>query len=173
MDSSKVKAVQEWPSPTTRKQLQRFLGFANFYWRFIRNYSHVAAPLTSLTSPNRLFSWTLEAENAFRELKSRFSSAPVLIQPDPSRQFVVEVDASEIGMGAVLSQRSAEDGKLHPCTFLSRRFSTPERNYDVGNRELLAVMPWRSGATCWRGPSICSSSGPITRIWSTSDLSDD
>ena len=139
MDPSKVSAVAEWPSPSTRKRLQQFLGFAYFYRRFIRGYSQVAAPLTALTSTKTTFAWTPEAETAFQSLKQRLISAPILIQPDPSLQFVVEVDASDTGVGAVLSQRSASDHKLHPCAFFSRRLSPPERNYDVGNRELLAV----------------------------------
>ena len=138
-DPAKVRAVEEWPQPTTLKDLQRFLGFANFYRRFIRNYSRVAAPLTKLTSTSVPFEWTAEAEAAFKELKRRFTTAPVLIHPDPSRQFTVEVDASDTGVGAVLSQRSAEDQKLHPCAFFSYRLKPAERNYDVGNRELLAV----------------------------------
>uniref|UniRef100_A0A8P4GJA5 Gypsy retrotransposon integrase-like protein 1 n=1 Tax=Dicentrarchus labrax TaxID=13489 RepID=A0A8P4GJA5_DICLA len=139
-DPAKIQAVADWPSPTTRKQLQRFLGFANFYRRFIRNYSKVAAPLTKLTSVKVPFAWSPEAENAFLALKELFTSAPVLHHPDPSLQFVVEVDASDTGVGAVLSQRSPKDQKLHPCAFLSRRLSPAERNYDVGNRELLAVV---------------------------------
>ena len=94
MDPSKVSAVAEWPSPSTRKRLQQFLGFANFYRRFIRGYSQVAAPLTALTSTKNTFAWSLEAETAFQGLKRRFISAPILVQPDPSLQFVVEVDAS-------------------------------------------------------------------------------
>uniref|UniRef100_A0AAQ4QYC0 Gypsy retrotransposon integrase-like protein 1 n=1 Tax=Gasterosteus aculeatus aculeatus TaxID=481459 RepID=A0AAQ4QYC0_GASAC len=139
MDPQKVQAVLEWPRPSSRKELQRFLGFANFYRRFIRNYSQIAAPLTDLTSNLRAFRWSPGAESAFQELRERFSSAPILIQPDPSLQFVVEVDASEVGAGAVLSQRAKEDNKLHPCAFLSHRLSPAERNYDIGNRELLAV----------------------------------
>lgn len=138
-DPAKTQAVVEWPRPTSRKQLQQFLGFANFYRRFIRDYSRIAAPLTRLTSPSLPFSWTPEAEAAFGDLKKRFTSAPVLIHPDPSRQFVVEVDASDTGVGAVLSQRAASDQKLHPCAFFSCRLSPAERNYDIGNRELLAV----------------------------------
>ncbi|KAF7653736.1 hypothetical protein LDENG_00079040 [Lucifuga dentata] len=103
MDPEKVRAVAEWPVPATRKQLQRFLGFANFYRRFIYNYSS--------------FKWTPGAEQAFQELKHHFTSAPILIQPDPDRQFIVEVDASDVGVGAVLSQWSALDQKLHPCAF--------------------------------------------------------
>ncbi|XP_023806908.1 uncharacterized protein LOC105356774 isoform X2 [Oryzias latipes] len=138
MDPKKVQAVLEWPKPENRKQLQRFLGFANFYRRFIKNYSKIASPLYALTSCKRTFSWNQEAESAFQELKYRFTSAPVLITPDPGRQFIVEVDASDTGIGAILSQRS-QDNKVHPCAFFSRRLSSAEKNYDVGDRELLAI----------------------------------
>ena len=143
-DPKKVRAVEEWARPADHIQLWRFLGFANFYRRFIRGFSRVAAPLPALTSTlswtvYRPFSWTPEAESAFSTLKSLFTSAPVLILPQPSRQFIMEVDASDVGIGAVLSQRSEEDQQIHPVAFLSRRFSPAEQTYDVGNRELLAV----------------------------------
>ncbi|KAJ8343696.1 hypothetical protein SKAU_G00310250 [Synaphobranchus kaupii] len=138
-DPVKIKAVTEWPQPTSRKHLQQFLGFANFYRRFIRNYSVIAAPLTKLTSTALSFSWNSEAQLAFERLKTRFSSAPILCNPDPSRQFIIEVDASDTGVGAILSQRAALDNKLHPCAFFSQRLSSAERNYDVGDRELLAI----------------------------------
>uniref|UniRef100_A0A3P9IIZ6 Gypsy retrotransposon integrase-like protein 1 n=1 Tax=Oryzias latipes TaxID=8090 RepID=A0A3P9IIZ6_ORYLA len=138
MDDSKVQAVLEWPVPSGKKQLQRFLGFANFYRRFIRGFSGVAAPLHRITSDKVRFVWNEEAEKAFSELKRRFSTAPILTQPDPSKQFIVEVDASESGVGAVLSQR-ASDNKIHPCAYFSRKLTPAERNYDIGNRELLAV----------------------------------
>lgn len=102
-DPAKTEAVLEWPTPSTRKQLQRFLGFANFYRRFIRDYSRVAAPLTKLTSVKLPFSWSPDADEAFVKLKVLFCSAPVLCHPDPALQFVVEVDASDSGIGAVLS----------------------------------------------------------------------
>ncbi|KAI2666212.1 Transposon Tf2-6 polyprotein [Labeo rohita] len=139
MDSDKVQAVVNWPTPDSRKALQRFLGFANFYRRFIRNFSQLAAPLTALTSTKTPFRWSSAADAAFAKLKGCFVSAPILVAPDPSRQFVVEVDASEVGVGAVLSQRSSVDGKMHPCAYFSHRLSPAERNYDIGNRELLAV----------------------------------
>ena len=106
MDPEKVRAVEQWPRPTDWKSLQQFLGFANFYWRFIRSYSSIAAPLTRLTSTKVRFTWEPEAEEAFRSLKGRFTSAPILVHPDPERQFIVEVDASKTGVGAVLSQSS-------------------------------------------------------------------
>ena len=140
MDPAKVSAVADWPTPTNRKQLQRFNGFANFYRRFVKNYSSIAAPLTALTSPSVPFRWTPEAEAAFSKLKDQFISSPIIIHPDRSRQFIVEVDASDTGVGAILSQRSPKDNKLHPCAFFSHKLDPPERNYDVGNRELLAVV---------------------------------
>ena len=139
MDPAKVSAVAQWPTPDSRKKVQQFLGFANFYRRFIRNFSAIAAPLHALTSPLTPFLWSPQAEEAFQQLKARFTTAPILTVPDPSRQFVVEVDASNNGVGAVLSQRSEKDNKLHPCAFLSQKLSPAERNYDVDNRELLAV----------------------------------
>uniref|UniRef100_A0A096M8A1 Gypsy retrotransposon integrase-like protein 1 n=1 Tax=Poecilia formosa TaxID=48698 RepID=A0A096M8A1_POEFO len=135
----KIRAVLDWPRPETRKQLQRFLGFANFYRRFIRNYSQTASPLTALTSTKSAFTWTPQADAAFQQLKSLFANAPILVQPDPSRQFILEVDASDSGVGAVLSQVSNKDNRSHPCAFFSRRLTPPERNYDVGDRELLAI----------------------------------
>uniref|UniRef100_A0A9J8BP49 Reverse transcriptase/retrotransposon-derived protein RNase H-like domain-containing protein n=1 Tax=Cyprinus carpio carpio TaxID=630221 RepID=A0A9J8BP49_CYPCA len=124
MDPDKVKAVIDWPSPDSRKALQRFLGFANFYRRFIRNFSQLVAPLTALTSPRTTFRWSDTAEAVYAKLKSRFVSAPILVAPDPARQFVVEVDASEVGVGAVLSQRSATDDRIHPCAFFFSSFIT-------------------------------------------------
>ncbi|KAI2644696.1 Retrotransposon-like protein 1 [Labeo rohita] len=112
MDEAKVRAVTQWPQPQTLKELQRFLGFANFYRRFIRGYSIIAAPLTSMTKRGSQFlKGTPAALQAFADLKSRFTTAPILHHPDPSLPFIVEVDAS----------------------------STAECNYDVGNRELLAM----------------------------------
>ncbi|KAK3568931.1 hypothetical protein QTP86_020639 [Hemibagrus guttatus] len=138
MDVTKVQAVTEWPSPTTVKELQWFLGFANFYRRFIRNYSSMAGPLTSLLKgkPRRL-AWTDQAQAAFQQLKDCFTTVPILRHPD--LPFVVEVDASSSGIEAMLSQRHSVQGKLHPCAFYSRKLTAAEANYDVGNRELLSI----------------------------------
>lgn len=119
-DPAKVKAVEDWPN------------FANFYRRFVRNYSHIAAPLTQLTSIKKLFEWTPATQAAFENLKTMFANAPVLIHPDPDLQFVVEVDASDSGMGPILSQRPPADQKLHLCAFFSHCLSPVERNFDIG-----------------------------------------
>lgn len=148
MDESKVKAVTEWPQPSTLKELQRFLGFANFYRHFIRGYSMIASPLTSLLrgKPSKL-KWTEEASQAYNTLKERFTTAPILKHPDPDLPFVVEVDASDCEIGAVLSQRHGQPGKLYPCAFFSRKLTAAERNYDVGNKELLYM---KAGLKEWR-----------------------
>ena len=92
-----------------------------------------------LTSSKTSFRWTDEAQGAFDTLKTRFSTAPNLQIPEPEGQFIVEVDASGVGMGAVLSQHSSVDQKVHLCAFFSRHLTPTERKYDIGNRELLAV----------------------------------
>ena len=139
MDPSKVKAVVEWPKPEDHKSLQRFLRFSNFYRRFIRGYSSIAAPLPQLASTKVRFRWGEDAEEAFHLLKERFTSDPILVYPDPERQFIVEVNASNLGVGAILSQRSAGDTKVHPCAYFSHRLTPAEQNYYIGNKELLAI----------------------------------
>ncbi len=140
MDERKVQAVINWPRPLTIKELQCFLGFANFYRRFIRNFSTTAAPLTSMVMKGQqCLVWTPTALSAFQELKERFNSAPILRHPDPELEFILEVDASSTGIGAVLSQRQGDPLKVYPCAFYSRNLNPAEQNYDVGNRELLAM----------------------------------
>ncbi|KAL0182333.1 hypothetical protein M9458_021708, partial [Cirrhinus mrigala] len=148
MDDNKVNAVRNWPRPKTLKELQRFLGFSNFYRRFIRNFSTVAAPLTSMIKKgDARLTWSPIAVQAYHDLRQRFTTAPILRHPDPRLPFLVEVDASSTGVGAVLSQRQGQPPKTYPCAFFSHKLSPAERNYDVGNRELLAIklalQEWR------------------------------
>ncbi|ROL53801.1 Transposon Tf2-6 polyprotein [Anabarilius grahami] len=140
MDERKVESISNWPEPTTIKELQRFLGFANFYRRFIKSFSSITHPLTSLLrhQPKSL-SWSPAATNAFNLLKEAFTTAPLLVHPDPELPFIVEVDASTTGVGAVLSQQQGTPSKLHPCAFFSRKLNPAEVNYNIGDRELLAV----------------------------------
>ena len=108
VDPAKTEAVVSWPPPTNRKELQQFLGFANFYRRFICGFSSTVQPLTALTSTKSMFHRTPEAEAAFSDLKTRFSTAAILIMPNPEKQFILEVNASDTGVGAVLSQRGPQ-----------------------------------------------------------------
>lgn len=155
MDKGKVEAISSWPRPTTIKELQRFLGFSNFYRRFIANYSSITSPLTDLLKGgNKSLSWDISATKAFNHLKEAFTTAPLLVHPNPELPFIVEVDASTTGVGAVLSQQQGKPPKLHPCAFFSKKLSPAEKNYDIGNRELLAIKlaleewrHWLEGAT--------------------------
>ncbi|KAK3545337.1 hypothetical protein QTP70_004058 [Hemibagrus guttatus] len=115
-------------------------GVANFYRRFINGYSSVTSPLTDLlrNKPKALI-WTPATTHAFQTLKQAFTTAPLLVHPDPELPFIVEVDASTTGVGAVLSQQQGNPRKLHPCAFFSRKLNSAEMNYDIGNRELLAI----------------------------------
>ena len=137
MDDSKVATLLSWSEPKNLKELRRFLGFSNFYRRFIKNFSSICRPLTQLTSSKSVWSWSEECSSAFESLKQAFVSAPVLNHPDVSQPFIMETDASDFAVGGVLSQRSS--GVLHPCAFYSRSLSGPERNYDVYDKELLAI----------------------------------
>ncbi|KAK1791108.1 hypothetical protein P4O66_002141 [Electrophorus voltai] len=115
---------------------------------FVINSSTVAAPLTVLTRKvSGQFCWSTEAQHAFEELKHHLIAAPIFQLPDVEFPFVVEVDASEVGDDAVLSQQSGKDKKLYPCAYFSQRLSSAERNYDVGDCELLevklALEEWR------------------------------
>ncbi|KAG1954691.1 retrotransposable element [Pimephales promelas] len=140
MDQRKVDAVTNWPLPINIKELQRFLGFANFYRPFIKGFSQICAPITSLLKWGaESLSWTAQATIAFEELKRSFSSASTLVLPDPELPFLVDVDASTTGVGAVLSQRQGTPLRLHPWAFFSKKPSPAEQNYDIGNRELLAI----------------------------------
>ncbi|KAL0151624.1 hypothetical protein M9458_053025 [Cirrhinus mrigala] len=155
MDEHKVKSVLNWPQSSTLRELQCFLGFANFYWCFIRNFSSVANPLTSMVKKgNRHLKWSSAAIQAFEQLKQRFVTAPILHHPNPELPFVVGVVTSNTGLGAVLSQRQGTPAKLYPCAFYSSKLNAAERNYDVGDRELLAMKVafeewrhWLEGAT--------------------------
>lgn len=136
-DPAKVKAVQGWPVPKPWRELPCFLGFANFYRHFIRNYSQVAAPFTRLTSSKIPSTWPWEAHTVFTKWKQLFASAPILIHPGTNKQFIVDVDASDVAVGAVLSHRYEPQGKrqLYLC-----HLTPTKQNYNVGDRELLEII---------------------------------
>lgn len=125
MSMEKIKAVQEWPIPHTIKELQHFLGFANFYRHFIRGFSTVAGPLTSLLKGGRKkLMWTSEADRAFQLLKRSFTAAPILQHSDPNKPFIVDVDASNTGVGAILSQRVGDKHTFRTNYHRQRRIKT-------------------------------------------------
>jgi hypothetical protein len=139
MNPSKVKSVLDWAPPKNIRGLQSFLGFANYYRRFIQNYSKKIQGITALTRKGVKYSWTTAADAAFRELKESFTQAPILAHYNEERQVVLETDASSGVIGAVMSQ-VGDNGKLHPVAFMSKSLTPAERNYDVHDRELLAIV---------------------------------
>ena len=140
MDPVKVSGVAEWPVPKNKKEVSAFLGFTNFYRRFIEGFSHLARPLFDLTRKDAPFQWTTEAQGAFDSLKQRITSSPILALPDDLRPYRVEADSSDYATGAVLSQQSGKDGKWHPVAFYSKSLSPVERNYEIHDKELLAII---------------------------------
>ena len=139
MDPAKVAGVHNWPTPTTVKQVRSFLGFCNFYRAFIRGSSHLAKPLNNLTKKDIPWTWGEEQQIAFDTLQERITSDLVLIQPDLTKQFKIEVDSSGFARGAVLLQRGA-DNKKHPIAFYSQTLTNTERNYLIKNLEFSAIV---------------------------------
>ncbi|KAL6419486.1 hypothetical protein ACFW04_011371 [Cataglyphis niger] len=131
-DPEKVSAVANWPEPRTVKQVRQFLGMASWYWRFIANFSTIAAPLTNLTKKNAKWKWGVEKTTAFRELKKTLMSAPVLACPDFARRFVLQTDASTSGLGAVLTQNFEEGERYRSCKICI----TKKGPFDKGKSEM-------------------------------------
>jgi hypothetical protein len=139
MDPVKIAGIKNWPIPTKVKDVRSFLGFCNFYRPFIQGFAHLARPLNELTRKEAEWSWEDRQQKAFDELKKRVTTEPVLAHPILTDPFELEVDASGFAMGAVLLQKK-EDGKKHPIAYYSKTLSAAERNYDVYNLELLAIV---------------------------------
>ena len=139
MAQDKIRTVLEWPEPRKVRDIQSFLGFANFYRRFIANYSETVLPLTRLTRKSVPWDFTEDCRKAFNALKQAFTSAPVLSHWEPDRQITVETDASDYAIAGILSITSAS-GELHPVAFHSRTLTGAELNYDTHDKELLAIF---------------------------------
>lgn len=141
-DNTKIEAVQGWPIPTDAKQLRSFLGLAGYYRKYVRNYASISRPLTQLLHKNTPFIWTSESQLAFDTLKHSLVTAPVLALPDFTCTFIVETDACDHGIGAVLIQNN------HPLAFVSKSLGARNRGLSTYEKEymaiLLAVEQWRS-----------------------------
>ncbi|KAJ1574824.1 hypothetical protein NDA12_005891 [Ustilago hordei] len=148
MDPEKVRTVKEWPMPESIHDIQRFLGFANFYRRFIAHFARIAKPLTALVKPIewfKKFELPEEAQQAFHKLIQAFTSAGVLQHFDYHLPTRLETDASDFAIAGVLKQE--HEGRWHPVTFYSRKMSSAEKNYEIHDKELLAVV---ACLTQWR-----------------------
>ena len=131
METDKVKTVKKQKIPTKIKEVESFLGFANFYRQFIKNFSHITKPLNKLKEKKE-WKWEEEQQKAFDELKDKITSQPVLALPKREGKFRVETDASEHAIGGVLSQE--QDRKWKSIAFLSRTMQPAERNYEIYNK---------------------------------------
>ena len=138
-DPSKTEAVSKWPTTQNRKEVQQFLGLANYYRRFVKDFALISKPLQRLTEKYAPFEWTIGCQNAFDELRKRLVSSPVLAYPDYGRRFILDTDASDVGIGAVLSQVS-DCGSERVIAYASRLLTRPEQRYCVTRKELLAVV---------------------------------
>jgi hypothetical protein len=141
-DSSKIESIRSWPAPTNLKELRGFLGLAGNYRKFITNYAVISQPLIALLKKGVVFMWTSVAESAFLVLKQALVTAPVLALPDFSQQFVIDTDACDAGIGAILSQRG------HPIAYVSRALGPRNRTLSVYEKEYLAILmvvqQWRA-----------------------------
>ena len=140
MAANKVQVIQDWPEPRKIKDIQSFLGFANFYRCFIPHYSNIAVPLTRLTHKGSAWDFSNKSRSAFNTLKKAFTTAPVLMHWIPGSPLIIKTDTSDYTLAAILSTVSLTDNEVHPITFHSRTFMPPELNYDVHDKELLAIF---------------------------------
>jgi transposase InsO family protein len=138
MSPDKIQVVKDWPTPTTVKEVQSFLGFVNFNRQFIQDFSKIAIPLTELTKKETPFNWTTKHDNAFNKLKIACIEPPVLVSFHSGEALRFETDASDLAIGMCAKQE--RDGKWHPIAYHSRKFTSAEENYDVHDKELLAVV---------------------------------
>ena len=139
-EASKIDVVDSFVVPTTKKQVRAFLGLTGYYRKFIPNYASVAAPLTDLTkktAPNNVC-WNQQCDKAFKELKRLLCTSPVLRNPDFSRRFILQTDASDRGVGAVLSQKD-KNGEEHPVGYFSKKLLPREERYSTIEKECLAI----------------------------------
>ena len=140
INPNKVSAIKEWKTPRSVTEAQSFIGFCNFYRRFIRGFSKVARPIIELTKDEfkKNFKWNEQAQEAFEDLKERIISAPILKHFDHSKTAYLEADSSDFVQGGCLSQIT--DGFLYPVAFFSRKLTPAEYNYEIYDKELLAIV---------------------------------
>ena len=165
MNPKKLDTITNWPAPTNVKELQSFLGFTNFYRRFIDSYSGITLPLTALTHKGTNFDFSVEARQAFESLKQHFLTAPILRHFDSTLPCTLCTDASDFALSAVLQQPD-DEGTLHPVAFYSRKLTPSEINYEVHDKELLAIVAAFREMRAW----LLGSPHPISVITDHNNL---
>lgn len=139
MESQKVAGIADWPPPENVSQLRSFFGFCNYYRKFIDHYADLCAPLNELLRKTTICEWTPLRHKAFEKIKVKFVTGPVLLIPDYIKPFIIEADASLFATGAVLLQEDS-NREEHPTGFISSSLNPAEQNYQVYERELLAII---------------------------------
>ncbi|GFX74183.1 retrovirus-related Pol polyprotein from transposon 412 [Trichonephila clavipes] len=137
-DPEKVSAVKNWKRPENLRELRSFLGLCTYYRKFVKGFSNIARPLHKVTESKQKFQWTKECEDSFLQLKEALTSSPILIYPQPDKPFILDTDASNESVGAVLSQEI--DGQERVVAYWSKCLSKLERNYCVTRKELLDIV---------------------------------
>ena len=138
-DPSKITSIKNYPRPKTTKDVKSFLGLASYYRRFINQFSKIAEPLTALLKKSVTFEWSPFTEEAFQKLKEALINPPILCYPDFTKPFIVTTDASDVAIGAILSQNSSTEVDL-PIAYASRVLQKAEKNYATIEKELLAIV---------------------------------
>jgi CRISPR/Cas system CMR-associated protein Cmr5 small subunit len=139
IDNEKIQVIQEWNTPTSLLKVQSFVGFYNFYRRFIKDFSKILRPLIELTKKSQPFNWSPQCQEAFEYFKEQVTKAPILLHFDYTKQYYLEVDSSDYVQGGVLSQKD-NNGLLHPVAFFSRKLLPAKYNYKIYDKELLAIV---------------------------------
>jgi len=139
MSQDKVKTIWDWPEPCKVKDIQSFLGFANFYYRFIFNYSDIVVPLTQLTWKDAPWDFSDICRRSFNQLKEAFTTAPILTHFQPGTQLTVKTDTLDYAIRSILSITGSDD-EIRPIAFYSRTLTMPELNYDTHDKELLTIF---------------------------------
>ncbi|GJP63969.1 hypothetical protein CLOP_g20992 [Closterium sp. NIES-67] len=138
MDPSKLKAVRDWKPPTSMKDVQAFLGLANYYHKFTRHFAAITFPLSDLLRKNEGLNWDNDQQIAFDAIKCALTSSSTLALLNPSLSYVIWTDASQVGTGAILCQDQGHG--LQPYAVESRKLETAECNYAIHDREALAIV---------------------------------
>ena len=139
MDPTKVQAIMEWQRPNNLKEVQSFVGFYNFYRRFIKGFSKIIKALIRLTKKDMIFEWTNSYQEAFQTIKDTVTSTPILTHFNRIKEAILETNSSDYINGGVLSQYN-DDGVLHPVAFYSKNITPAECNYHIYDKELLAII---------------------------------
>ena len=139
MEKEKVQGVIEWPIPRNIKDIQKFLGLANYYQWFVKDFAMIAKPLHKTTRKGKKWKWGEKQQKVFEELKRRFTMEPVLVTPDLDKEMRVEANASDFAMGGVLLMK-CEDERWRPVAYISKSLNEAKRNYEIHNKEMLAII---------------------------------